>query len=193
MDSDNIASLLYLVLLGAAIAGWLIAENRANLGQTARMALVWGLIFLGVVAGYGLWSDVRDDILPRQSVEVDTGIISVPRGPDGHFHLRLALNDTPVDFLVDTGASDIVLTMDDARRIGLDTDNLAFIGIAMTANGTVRTAYTNVVELALGPVVFNDVTVAVNEGEMSGSLLGMAYLNRFSRLEIADNTLRLQP
>ena len=99
MQSDDIASLLYLVLLGTAIVGWFIAENRKNLGQTARMALAWGLIFLGVAAGYGLWNDVRTEVLPRQSVESASGVISVPRGRDGHFHLRLQMNDTP-------GASD---------------------------------------------------------------------------------------
>ena len=193
MQSDDIASLLYLVLLGTAIVGWFIAENRKNLGQTARMALAWGLIFLGVAAGYGLWKDVRTEVLPRQSVESASGVISVPRGRDGHFHLRLQMNDTPVDFLVDTGATDIVLTQRDARRVGLNTENLAFVGVARTANGTVRTAYATIDEVSLGGVSFQDVSVAVNEGEMEGSLLGLAYLDRFARLEISNDTLFLTP
>ena len=193
MQSDDIASLLYLVLLGTAIVGWFIAENRKNLGQTARMALAWGLIFLGVAAGYGLWNDVRTEVLPRQSVESASGVISVPRGRDGHFHLRLQMNDTPVDFLVDTGATDIVLTQRDARRVGLNTENLAFVGVARTANGTVRTAYATIDEVSLGGVSFQDVSVAVNEGEMEGSLLGLAYLDRFARLEISNDTLFLTP
>lgn len=193
MQNVDLASLLYLVVLVSAIAGWFIAENRKNLGQTARMALAWGLIFLAAIAGFGLWEDVRDNVLPRQSVEANTGEISVPRSPDGHFHLRLAVNDVPVEFLVDTGASDIVLSLSDAERVGVNTEDLAFIGVAQTANGIVRTAYTTLDNVALGPVVFDNVTVAVNGGEMDGSLLGMAYLNRFSRLEIADNTLRLVP
>lgn len=193
MQSDDIASLLYLVLLGTAIVGWFIAENRKNLGQTARMALAWGLIFLGVAAGYGLWNDVRTEVLPRQSVESASGVISVPRGRDGHFHLRLQMNDTPVDFLVDTGATDIVLTQRDARRVGLNTEDLAFVGVARTANGTVRTAYATIDEVSLGGVSFQDVSVAVNEGEMEGSLLGLAYLDRFARLEISNDTLFLTP
>ena len=193
MDGETLARVGYLAIILVALGGWVMVEFRQRMGQALRMALAWGLIFLGVVAGYGLWNDVRDDVLVRQSVEADTGEISVPRGPDGHFHLRLELNETPVTFLVDTGASDIVLTMRDAERIGVNTDDLAFIGVARTANGTVRTAYTTVEKLALGSVTFRDVSVAVNEGEMDGSLLGMAYLNRFSRLEIASDTLRLVP
>jgi len=193
MDSDDISRLLYLVLLGTAVAGWFIAENRQSLGKTARTAMAWGLIFLGFIAGYGLWEDIRRDVLPQQAVVGDGSAIEVPRGNDGHFHLTLQIDGVPVDFLVDTGATDLVLSLEDAERVGLDPANMAFLGSARTANGTVRTAFARVGEITLGPVTFNNVRVAVNGGEMRGSLLGMTYLNRFDRLEITDNRLRLEP
>ena len=193
MDSADFPRLVYLVILLTAVVGWLIAENRHSLGKTARSMLVWGLIFVGVMAGYGLWGDIRDDIAPRQTVLEDGAGIAVPRAEDGHFHLVLEVNGVPVEFLVDTGASDIVLTLQDAERVGLDPDNLAFLGRARTANGMVETAYTSVDSISLGPVRFDRVGVAVNGGEMDGSLLGMAFLNRFARLEISDNRLVLEP
>ena len=192
MENVELPRLIYLVLLGTAIAGWFIAENRQNLGKTARMGVAWGLIFLGIIAGYGLWEDVRSDVFPRQAVLEDGRAVEVPRGNDGHFHLTLRLNGEPVDFLVDTGATDIVLSLQDAERIGLDPDNLAFLGSARTANGTVKTAFATVDEIAIGPVAFDRVRVAVNGGEMRGSLLGMSFLSRFDRLEITDNRLRLE-
>ena len=192
MDSTDLPRLIYLVLLGAAVVGWFLAENRGNLGQTARMGLAWGMIFVGVVAAYGLWEDVRRDVLPRQSVLAGQSGIEVPRREDGHFHLTLRLNGEPVEFLVDTGASDMVLSLADARRIGLDPDNMAFLGTANTANGTVRTAYATISEVSLGPAEFRNVRAAVNGGDMRKSLLGMSFLSRFDRLEIADNRLRLE-
>lgn len=192
MDSDDLPRLLYLVLLGAAVVGWFVAENRGNLGKTARMAMAWGMIFVGMVAGYGLWEDIRSDVLPRQSVLAEDRIIEVPRQGDGHFSLTLRLNGEPVDFLVDTGATDMVLSLDDARSAGLNPSDLAFLGTARTANGTVKTAFATLDEVSIGPVTFNNVRVAVNGGEMNGSLLGMSFLNRFERLEIADNRLRLE-
>lgn len=192
MENVDLPRLIYLVLLGTAIAGWFIAENRQNLGKTARMGMAWGLIFIGFVAIYGLWDDIRDDVMPRQTV-LESGLIEVPRSGDGHFHLTLELNGEPVDFLVDTGASDIVLTMEDAERVGLDPDNLAFLGTARTANGTVRTAFATIDTISIGPVSFNRVGVSINGGEMPGSLLGMSLLSRFDRLEITDNRLRLEP
>lgn len=193
MENLPFDRLIYLVILGAAVAGWFIAENRQSLGKSARMALAWGLIFLGFVAAYGLWEDIQSDFLPQQAVLEDGQLIEVPRGRDGHFHLTIELNGTAVNFLVDTGASDVVLTKSDAERIGLDLDDLAFLGTARTANGEVRTAYTTIDNVALGPVIFRNVGVAVNSGEMSGSLLGMSYLDRFSRIEISGNAMRLTP
>lgn len=192
MDSADLPRLAYLVLLGLAVAGWFIAENRASLGRTMRMALAWGLIFLGVVAGFGLWNDVRTEVMPRQSVLADGARIEVPRAFDGHYYLTLRLDGTPVDFVVDTGATDIVLSREDARRIGIDPDALAYTGIAMTANGQVRTARARVGEIAIGAISDRDVAVSVTDGEMPGSLLGMAYLQRFDRIEIADGRLLLE-
>lgn len=193
MDSADFPRLVYLVILLTAVVGWLIAENRNSLGATARAFLVWGLIIVGLMAGYGLWGDIRNDISPRQTVLEDGSGVMVPRSEDGHFHLVLQVNGVPVEFLVDTGATDIVLTREDAERVGLDPQNLAFLGRARTANGVVETAYATVDDISLGPVRFDRVGVAVNGGEMDGSLLGMAFLSRFSRLEISDNRLVLEP
>lgn len=193
MDNADLPRLIYLVILGAAMIGWLVTESRNSLGRTARSLIVWGLLFIGLMAGYGLWGDIRNDIVPRQSVLEDGAGIAVPRSQDGHFHLTLNVDGVPVDFLVDTGATDIVLTLEDARRVGIDPENLAFLGRARTANGIVETAYTSVGSVGLGPIRFERVQVAVNGGEMQGSLLGMAFLSRFGRIEIADNRLLLEP
>ena len=190
MDSDAVAQLAYLLVLAVAVVGWFIAENRKSLGKATRQGVVWGLIFIGVIAGAGLWSDIRDDVVPRQSV-VSQGVIEVPRRYDGHYYLVLTLNDVPIEFIVDTGASDVVLTLDDARRIGLNPDNLAFTGRATTANGTVKTAFSRVRDVRLGDITDRNLPVSVNGGEMAGSLLGMSYLRRFESIEIRGDRLLL--
>lgn len=192
MSGDQIERLVYLGLLGTAVAGYFIAANRRRLGELARHAMLWGLIFVGVIAGFGLWSDIRDDVIARQSVVADGSRIEVPRAFDGHYYLTLALNGTPVQFVVDTGASEIVLSQEDARRVGLDPATLIYSGSAGTANGVVRTARVTLEQVALGPVVDYRVPAWVNQGEMNGSLLGMTYLQRFDRIEIADGRLVLE-
>jgi aspartyl protease family protein len=192
MDAISTGHLVYLAILGIAVAGWFIAENRASLGQTLRTALAWAFIFLGVVAAYGLWDDIRDDMAPRQTVFTEAARVEVPRAFDGHYYLTLELNGTPVDFVVDTGATDIVLSRADAARIGLDPAALAYTGVAGTANGQVRTARVRLDEVSLGGITDRNVAASVNAGEMGTSLLGMSYLHRFSRLEIANGRLVLE-
>lgn len=190
MESEDIGRLAYLILLGVAVGGWFIAESRGNLGKTARQAAVWGMIFVGAIAVVGLWGDIRNDVIPRQS-QIGDNLIEVPRGLDGHFHLILHLNDVPVEFVVDTGASDVVLSLADARRIGLDPDDLIFSGRANTANGVVATASTRVADVRLGDIDEGRMRVSVNGGEMDGSLLGMSYLQRFEKIEISRDRLLL--
>ncbi|NNJ67696.1 MAG: TIGR02281 family clan AA aspartic protease [Boseongicola sp.] len=193
MNNIDLDSLIYLTILGAAVIGWFIAENRQGLGKIARMLVAWGLIFVGFVGAYGLWEDIEGELVPRQAVIADGSAISIPRSFDGHFHLTLQINDVPVDFLVDTGATDIVLTLKDAARIGLDPDELAFIGRARTANGDVRTAFATLDTVELGPFSHRNIPASVNEGEMPGSLLGMRYLSLFDRIEISGDQMTLEP
>ena len=58
----------YCLLLLAALGGWVLVEYRQRLGFALRTGLAWGMIFVGVAAGYGLWGDIRRDIRPSQTV-----------------------------------------------------------------------------------------------------------------------------
>jgi aspartyl protease family protein len=191
METEDIPRLIYLVVLLCGVAGYFLWGQRGQLGKMARYLAVWGFIFLGAIVAVGLWTEISNQIAPRQSV-MQGGAITVPRASDGHFYLTLEVNGVPTRFVVDTGASAIVLSLPDAVRAGIKTDELIFSGRASTANGRVETAPTRVETLALGGIVDEDVRVIVNGGDMSGSLLGMTYLNRFSRLEIADGRLILE-
>ncbi|WP_133488148.1 retropepsin-like aspartic protease family protein [Aliiroseovarius marinus] len=191
MTGDDFARLAYLALLLTFVGGYFVANSRANLGQNLRYALIWALIFAGVLAGVGVWHDIRDDISPKQSVIQDTGQIVLPRAFDGHFYATLRMNGQPVDFLVDTGASNIVLTKEDAARIGVEMNALRFYGRAMSANGEVRTAPARIAKVELLGVQDFGVEVWVNEGEMPRSLLGNDYLQRFEKIEISRNQLVL--
>ncbi|MBI1217527.1 MAG: TIGR02281 family clan AA aspartic protease [Rhodobacteraceae bacterium] len=190
MDADQTARMLYLVLLGAAVAGALILQSRGRRGAAAQQLAVWGLIFIGVIAGAGLWSDIAKT-MPQEATVGPGGAISVPRGPDGHYHVTLRIGGVPVRFMIDTGASDMVLTPADARRVGIDPAHLAFVGSANTANGEVATARVKLHDVTLGPVTDRVVSAEVNKVAMDSSLLGMSYLQRFGKIEIAGDRMVL--
>ena len=188
---DNPERLAYLVLLGLAIGGSLVIANRHNVGRIMRQAGIWTLIFLGAISAAWLWEDSQGGIAPRQTY-METGAVSVPRAYDGHFYLTAAVNGVDVDFVVDTGATDMVLTRQDAARVGLDPDDLAYLGSASTANGRVPIAAVVLEEFDLGEIRDRNVRASVNGGEMRRSLLGMSYLARFERIEIKGDRLVLE-
>lgn len=191
MSSFEWGNLIYLILLLAMILSWFVAQNRQTLGKSAQHALAWGLIFVGIIAAIGVWDDIRQTVMPTQGTITATGQIEVPRANDGHYYLTLQVNGKPVDFLIDTGASEVVLTQADAQQVGIDLNGLDYVGRAMTANGEVRTAPVRLDRIELGPVIDRNVRVWVNEGAMDRSLLGMSYLRRWDRIEITGNALVL--
>jgi len=191
MTADDTGRLIYLALLGLGIGGWFFLQGREGIGKTLQQALIWGFLFLGVVAAYGLWNDVQRATSRDQITQIGAGQIAVPRQPDGHYYLTLVINDAAIRFVVDTGASEMVLTAEDAKRAGLDTTSLGYFGRANTANGVVRTAPVKLNTVTLGDVTDTNVAAVVNEGEMRESLLGMGYLQRWGRIEIANGELIL--
>lgn len=177
MDGDLWMRALYVGLLMATLAGWALVEMRKGVGRMGKMALAWGMIFLGLIAVYGLWGDIRRGIRPGQ--EEGAAAVVLPRGPDGHYYATLEIGGVPVQFMADTGASEVVLSPADAARLGIDGGNLVFTGQAMTANGMVQTARVSLKEVRFGPFSDERIAASVTTGAMDISLLGMSYLGLF--------------
>ena len=182
MDGDIVARLAYLGIILVALIGWALVEYRGKLGFAVRSAVAWGMIFVGAAAGYGLWGDIRGRVMPVQTVTED-GQIEVLRAEDGHYYLTLVIDGVEVEFLADTGATNVVLSDSDARELGIDPESLVYLGQAETANGTVLTADVSIRNVELGPFFDARITASVSKGAMEGSLLGMDYLGLF-RIEI---------
>lgn len=191
MAGNDTAHLIYLVLLGTAIAGYFFVSARESWGKLLQLALMWGMIFVGAVAVAGLWPALVHDNAQVARVEDSGTTVEVPRSVDGHYHLVLTINGSKVQFVVDTGATEMVLSRSDAEAVGIDTASLAYLGRANTANGMVPLATVMLDEVMLGPIVDRNVRASVNGGEMNGSLLGMGYLQRFDRIEIVGDRLVL--
>lgn len=190
MSADQTADALYLTLLGGALLLSYLLASRTNIGKMLQQAGIWVLIFMGAIAVIGMWPEIERTITPRQAVVDDTTIV-LPRARDGHYYLTLEVNDVPIEFVVDTGASQVVLSQEDAQRIGLDPENLPYLGTANTANGVVRTAAVRLDSVMLGPIEDSQVRAVVNDGQMNGSLLGMTYLNNFDSINISGGELTL--
>jgi aspartyl protease family protein len=189
MDGDTTARLIYLGLLLLAVSGAVVAGFRQAPGRTAQQALIWGFLFLGLVAVHGLWPDIKTAVNPR-AARLTGGGLELTAAADGHYYVEAEVNGTAVAFLIDTGASSVVLTRADAARVGLDPGTLSFTDEATTANGTVATAPVRLERLTLGPYADANLRAYVNGGDLDMSLLGMDYLGRFD-ITFSGDRMRL--
>jgi clan AA aspartic protease (TIGR02281 family) len=141
----------------------------------------------------GSYPEDDSDLAVEDEPEDDGGLEYVVRaGSSGHFLIDAWVNGERITFLVDTGASDIVLTLDDARRIGLEPRTLAFTQRFATANGEVRGAPVVLREIRVGQFRAFDMPASVNEAALEVSLLGMSFLEQLSGYEVRGNRLILR-
>ena len=116
----------------------------------------------------------------------------IPATTNGHFVLEALVNGVRVRFLVDTGASDVTLTPQDARRLGFNARNLKYNKAYQTANGVVRGAAITLREVTVDQLSLYDVKASVNEAPMQISLLGMSFLGRLRGYEVAAGEMMLR-
>lgn len=198
-DGDNRLELVRYLALLLLVLPALLAYRHLGARTMLRDAAGWIGILGVLVVGYSfrgelgyVWQRVRGEVMPRQGMLVDGGSISFRAARDGHFHVEAAVGDVPVRFMVDTGASDVVLNARDARRLGFDPSTLAYNRTYQTANGPVDGAPVILPELRIGPVLLRQVRASVNRGDMGSSLLGMSFLGRLSGFAVSDGTLTLR-
>lgn len=191
MTGDTLPNVTYLVLLLMALGGVLLASLRRSPARTLQQLSVWALLFLGLIAVFGMWGDIKATLIPRQQVLAD-GRVELPREADGHYYVVAKVNGVALRFVIDTGATQVVLTRRDAERLGLDPRTLAFTGSASTANGPIATAPVRLDSIDIGPIRDRNVRAVVNGAEMETSLLGMSYLTRFGRVEFDRDRMILE-
>lgn len=115
--------------------------------------------------------------------------IEIEANPDGQFFVKATVNGKAMRFLVDTGATHVVLRPKDAGRLGFNKDKLEFSISAQTAGGVVRAAPVVLDEIKIGPLKVRDVAGAVNKRSMPYSLLGMTFLRRLRGYEVRGTRL----
>jgi aspartyl protease family protein len=121
------------------------------------------------------------------------GDASVMKGEDGHYWAEASVNGTAVRFLVDTGASAVALSAEDAERLGLQPATLAYDYTVTTASGEARAAKVKLATISVSGAQVSDVEAFVIDKGLTTSLLGMTYLGRLSRFEATPEALILRP
>lgn len=122
-----------------------------------------------------------------------SGTVEIKASSNGHFHTPVSINGRRVDVMVDTGATMVALTYEDAERAGIFVKPSDFTHRVSTANGHARIAPVTLDMVQIGDITVRNVKAAVSErGRLDVTLLGMTFLGRLSRTEIRRGTLVLQ-
>lgn len=196
--------LLWLTLIGGSAAmGW-----RHNAGLALKQALGWVAIFMVLLVIYGVKDDLMGlggtlggslgsrmatQLTPTKPVQASAGTVFLSRAMnDDHFRVNAVVNGHVTPFLIDTGASDVSLSVDDARRAGIDIDALNYNQPYQTANGVTMGAQVVLDSIQVGDITVRNVRGSVMQGDAGMSLLGMSFLNALGSYEFHGERLILR-
>ena len=199
VSSDDVPYLLYSVLILALVSSGVIFARNVKAKEVLRNIAIWAAIAVILLLGYSYRDElrtvamrIRGDLVPGYAVTSEPGVMMLTASSDGHFYVFSEINGTRIRFLIDTGASDIVLSPSDAKRIGIDVQTLDFSRVYQTANGLGRGAPITLETMSVGPMELSNVQASVNQADMGESLLGMSFLNRMASFEIQGQKLFLR-
>lgn len=118
---------------------------------------------------------------------------SIRKSADGHYWAEAQVDGKAVRFLVDTGATAVSLTLEDARRLGIDTAHLTYGYDVITADGKARAAAVKLASISIAGARVENVDALIIEKGLGASLLGMSYLGRLRAFEATQSALILKP
>jgi aspartyl protease family protein len=205
LDATTFGYVALLLALLVYVAGGLVTRYGGSAGAMSRDAVTWLALGLGLVTLYAYKDEltpiaarVVGELLPGTAMTVEESAnglteVKIRRRLDGHFTASVAVNGKTVSMIVDTGASSIVLTPEDAKKAGIDTESLTYRIPVLTANGRTVAARVRLDEVAIGPLDRTKVEALVaRPGALTQSLLGMSFLSRLRSYEFSGDFLTLR-
>lgn len=203
LESDEFGRFVYLLPIALMLSAGIWASRR-GIGETMRQLLIWLVIILALATLYlyrqeafGVGNRLLAGLVPGRAVVVTTSEggeeVILHKLLDGHFAADVSVDGQTISMLVDTGASMVALSHEDAVRIGIDPSQLTYSMTVMTANGRARAAPVTLDQVAIGPIIRNNVAASVAEdGRLDQSLLGMSFLETLGSLQMQTDELRMR-
>ncbi|MDF2119006.1 TIGR02281 family clan AA aspartic protease [Roseiarcaceae bacterium H3SJ34-1] len=122
------------------------------------------------------------------------GPVRLSADETGHYFSNVEIDGRRIRMLVDTGATLVILTYEDAAALGINPAPSDYTAKVLTANGDLMTAKTQLREIRVGNILVRDVAaLVVPAGRLKQSLLGMSFLSKLKSFEVADRSLILTP
>ena len=160
----------------------------------------WAVTLFAILVGYAYRTElgtvayrVMAVLVPGTAVETGPREVTVFRRPDGQFVLNVGVGATHLSFVLDTGASSVVLRAEDAVKLRIPVKRLVYDVEVSTANGRTLAAEFTLTLLAIGSIVEADVPALIaRPGALHENLLGMSFLNRLASFTVTKDRLVMQ-
>ena len=201
IGSDRFGHIAYLSALLILVTGGFWHSFKDRMSENLRALAIWAAIGAVVVAGYAykeqareVGATMRGALRPGTALGGAGGEVTITRNADGDFSVLAAINDrTEQRFAFDTGASTVVLTAENAARLGITPAESEFNAKVSTANGTTVTAPILLDSITIGPITERRVNAMVSRpGDLSDNLLGQSFLARLPSYEVRGDRLVLR-
>ncbi len=193
-----------LIVIGSSLA----VSYRGRGSLALKQAVLWlgATLFLIVIytyraefqtAGNRVWAE----LVPGTPISLQTtgqnadggDVVAITADRAGQFSISATVNGTYVEMILDTGASQVVLTEFDARRVGINVDELVFSVPVKTANGETKMAAVKFDDVDVGSINVSSVRgLVAKPDDLGTSLLGMSFLKSLSSFEIRGNQVILR-
>ena len=190
MNTNDTESLIYLAVLGAILIFSFLSWKN-SFSKFIQFGFIWFVIFLLAILLALIWENHLDSKTNGDNLNNGQNEFVLTRSRDGHFYINLNINNYQIDFLVDTGASAIILSNSDGKKLGFDKEALSYWKSATTANGEILISPVILDQIKMGPIRFSNVKAFISQKNMEKSLLGMSFINRFKKLEINQNKMTI--
>jgi aspartyl protease family protein len=152
------------------------------------VGVVLGMVLLTIIFGEVQEKRRNPNSEPTSLIKPESIEVPLKRNRQGHYLLVGRINGKDVEFLLDTGATDVVVPENTARSLGLP---YGARGTAMTANGAVTIYQTRIARLDLGQIKLTNIDASINPNMKGAILLGMSALSQIEFTQQAD-TLTLK-
>ena len=199
MTEDQNINLVFAIGALVLVASALFSR-RMGFAEVIRSALAWVVIFAVFIVGFSyqneilaVWTRVSGEVTGANEQLVVGDTLRIRQSGDGHFWANATVNELPVRFLIDSGATTTAMTLRTARSAGIEISESPFPVILTTANGSVEANRGNIQSLQIGSIVAKDLPVVVAEEFGDSNVIGMNFLSKLKSWRVEGREMILEP
>lgn len=199
MTEDQNINLVFAIGALVLVASALFSR-RIGFGEIVRTALAWVAIFAIFIVGFSyqheilaVWNRVSGEVTGANEQRVVGDTLRIRQSADGHFWVNATVNEMPVRFLIDSGATTTAMTLRIARDAGIEIGQSPFPVILTTANGSVEAQRATIQTLKVGTMIAADLPVVVAQEFGDSNVIGMNFLSQLKSWRVEGREMILEP